>query len=113
MPGGKKVVGSGVGSGSGSISHWYRSISHWYGSGDPDPDPLVIGTDPGIRIRTKMSRIPTLIFLDFSKEYEYAVALAPLELNRELRAHSSPKNMLLTITKTIRSSGGTHELLSW
>ena len=29
------------------------------GSGlDPDPDPLVRGTDPGIRIRTKMSRIP-------------------------------------------------------
>ncbi len=27
---------------------------------DPDPDPLVRGTDPGIRIRirTKMSRIP-------------------------------------------------------
>ncbi len=23
-----------------------------------DPDPLVRGTDPGIRIRTKMSRIP-------------------------------------------------------
>jgi hypothetical protein len=27
---------------------------------EPDPDPLVRGTDPGIRIRTKMSRIPTL-----------------------------------------------------
>jgi hypothetical protein len=26
--------------------------------GIPDPDPLVRGTDPGIRIRTKMSRIP-------------------------------------------------------
>jgi hypothetical protein len=25
---------------------------------DPDPEPLVRGTDPGIRIRTKMSRIP-------------------------------------------------------
>jgi hypothetical protein len=25
---------------------------------EPDPDPLVRGTDPGIRIRTKMSRIP-------------------------------------------------------
>ncbi len=24
----------------------------------PDPDPLVRGTDPGIRIRTNMSRIP-------------------------------------------------------
>ena len=24
---------------------------------DPDPNPLVGGTDPGIRIRTKMSRI--------------------------------------------------------
>ncbi len=26
--------------------------------GDPDPDPLVRGTDRGNRIRTKMSRIP-------------------------------------------------------
>ncbi len=26
--------------------------------GDPDPDPLVRGTDPRIQIRTKMSRIP-------------------------------------------------------
>ncbi len=47
----KKVVGSGVGSGSGS-------------------DPLVRGTDPGIRIRTKMSRIPNtgcqFKILDFS-----------------------------------------------
>jgi hypothetical protein len=25
---------------------------------DPDPDPLARGTDTGIRIRTKMSRIP-------------------------------------------------------
>jgi hypothetical protein len=25
---------------------------------NPDPDPLVRGTDPEIRIRTKMSRIP-------------------------------------------------------
>ncbi len=25
-----------------------------------DPDPLVRGTDPGIRIRTKMSRIPNI-----------------------------------------------------
>ncbi len=25
---------------------------------DPEPDPLVRGMDPGIRIRTKMSRIP-------------------------------------------------------
>jgi hypothetical protein len=25
---------------------------------DPDPKPLVRGTDPGIRIPTKMSRIP-------------------------------------------------------
>ena len=25
---------------------------------EPDPDPLVRGTDPEIRIRTKMSRIP-------------------------------------------------------
>jgi hypothetical protein len=25
---------------------------------DPDPDPLVKGTDSGIRIRTKMTRIP-------------------------------------------------------
>ncbi len=28
---------------------------------DPDPDPLVIGTDPLIRIRTKMSRIHTTL----------------------------------------------------
>ncbi len=27
-----------------------------------DPDPLVRGTDPGIRIRTKMSRIPNTGF---------------------------------------------------
>jgi hypothetical protein len=25
---------------------------------DPDPDPLIRGTDPGIRIRTQMSGIP-------------------------------------------------------
>jgi hypothetical protein len=41
----KKVVGSGVGFGSGSISKRY-------GSGDPD----------SIRIRTKMSRIPNTAF---------------------------------------------------
>ncbi len=30
---------------------------------DPDPDPLVRGTDPGIqiRIRTEMSRIPNTV----------------------------------------------------
>jgi hypothetical protein len=30
----------------------------------PDPDQLVRGTDPGIRIRIKMSRIPKTGFLD-------------------------------------------------
>ncbi len=30
---------------------------------NPDPDPLVRGADP--RIRTKMSRIPTLLPMDF------------------------------------------------
>jgi hypothetical protein len=48
----KKVVGSGAGSGDGSRA----------GS-----DPSVRGTDPGIRIRTKMSRIPCKFKkLDFS-----------------------------------------------
>jgi hypothetical protein len=33
---------------------------------EPDPDPLVKGTDPGIRIRirTKMSRIPNMIYTE-------------------------------------------------
>jgi len=30
---------------------------------DPDPDPVVKGTFPGIRIRTKSSRIPNTAFL--------------------------------------------------
>jgi hypothetical protein len=49
----KKEVGAGTGSG---------SISQRYGSRDPDP--LVRGTDPGIRIRirTKMSQIPNTGF---------------------------------------------------
>ncbi len=29
---------------------------------EPDPDPLFRGTDPGIRIRTKMSWIPNTAF---------------------------------------------------
>jgi hypothetical protein len=28
---------------------------------DPDPDPLVKGTDPGIKIPTKVSRIPNTV----------------------------------------------------
>ncbi len=42
-----------------------KSLKNGVGSGadsdpelDPDPDPLVRSTDPGIRIRTKMLRIP-------------------------------------------------------
>jgi hypothetical protein len=30
---------------------------------ESDPDPLVRGTDPGIRIRTKMSRVPNTDFV--------------------------------------------------
>ncbi len=33
---------------------------------DSDPDPLVIGTDPEIRIRTKMSRIPNTVLSNWS-----------------------------------------------
>jgi hypothetical protein len=33
------------------------------GLSDPYPDPLVRGTDPRIRIRTKMSRIPNTAFM--------------------------------------------------
>ncbi len=42
-----------------------KSLRKGVGSGvGPDPDPLVRGTDPQvqIRMRTKMSRIPTLLF---------------------------------------------------
>jgi len=35
-------------------SHWRRESDPEL---DPEPDPFVRGTDPGIRIRTKMSRI--------------------------------------------------------
>ncbi len=37
---------------------------HWRKKSDPelDPDPLVRGKDPRIRIRTKMSRIPNTGF---------------------------------------------------
>jgi hypothetical protein len=31
----------------------------------PNPDPLVRGLDPGIRIRTKMSRIPNTEIYDY------------------------------------------------
>jgi hypothetical protein len=44
----KKGVESGVGSVVGSADPEL----------EPDPNPLVRGTDPGIRIRTKMARIP-------------------------------------------------------
>ncbi len=30
---------------------------HWWKKQDPEPDPSVRGTEPRIRIRTKMSRI--------------------------------------------------------
>jgi hypothetical protein len=30
---------------------------------EPDPDPLARGTDPGIRIRTKMSQTPNTVSL--------------------------------------------------
>ncbi len=37
--------------------HCWRFEGHWRKEQDPEPDPLVKGTDPRIRIRTKMSRI--------------------------------------------------------
>jgi hypothetical protein len=37
----------------------------WRKESDPDPDPLVRGTYPGIRIRTKMSRVPNTAFFNF------------------------------------------------
>jgi hypothetical protein len=46
-----------------SIKTFYTIIFCWRLEGhrqkeqDPDPDPIVKGTDPRIRIRTKMSRI--------------------------------------------------------
>ncbi len=46
---------------------------------DPEPDPLVRGTDPRIRIRTKMSRTSTL-FLVYQEYFlrEYVSALVYL-----------------------------------
>jgi hypothetical protein len=50
---------------------------------DPDPDPLVICTDPGIRISTKMSRhgsptlAGTLATQDVEELKPYEVALGP------------------------------------
>jgi hypothetical protein len=35
--------------------HWRKDLGPEF---DPDADPLVRGTDTGIRTRTKMSRIP-------------------------------------------------------
>ncbi len=40
------------------IRIWIRRICMFLGLPDPHPDQLVRGTDPRIRIRTKMSRIP-------------------------------------------------------
>ncbi len=55
-----KMKGTRVGSG--SAAKWnVVSASKWYGSATLDPDPLVRGTDPGFRIRIKMSWIPTLL----------------------------------------------------
>ena len=47
-----QMHGSGFGSGSGSFPFLINVLR------DPNQDPLVRGADPGIRIRTKMSRIP-------------------------------------------------------
>jgi hypothetical protein len=49
---------------------------------DPDQDPLVRGTDPGIRIRTKMSRIPNTDWWDCS------TFLTPLKISLEM-AHKA------------------------
>ncbi len=47
-----------------------------YPEADPDPDPLVRGTDPGvrIRIRTKMSRITNTAFKKCSRTAEIVMA---------------------------------------
>ncbi len=47
-------------------SHWRKeSDSELDSELDPDPDPLGRGTDPGIWIRTKMSRIPNTEYKKF------------------------------------------------
>jgi hypothetical protein len=49
----------------------FKSMKKGVGS-DPEPDPLVRGTNPGIRIRirTKMSRIPNTAFNQRSETAE-------------------------------------------
>ncbi len=42
---------------------------------EPDQDPLVRGTDPGIRIHTKMSRISNTDRKVFIKQIKIAVSL--------------------------------------
>ncbi len=45
-------------------NYFLHPQSHWRKELDPDPDPLVKSADPGIRIRTKMSRIPNTEYRD-------------------------------------------------
>ncbi len=47
---------------------FFASLSHWRKESDPEPDPLLRGMDPGIRIPTKMSRIPNTA----RKRYHYS-----------------------------------------
>jgi hypothetical protein len=42
---------------------------------ETDPDPLFRGTDPGIRIRTKMSRIPNTVSQVVSLRFEFQVRM--------------------------------------
>jgi hypothetical protein len=67
-----------------------------------DPDTLVRGTDPGIRIRTKMSRIPNPDFC--------CTAKSPLGCRAETRIRNSnpkppyPKLILVTWRGPLESS---------
>ncbi len=60
-----------------------HSWSHRRKESDPEPDQLVKGTDPGIRIRTKMSRIPNTGKLITIREDQVQGGLRQEESHRE------------------------------
>jgi len=53
-----------------------------------NPDPLARGTDPGIRIRLKMSRIPNTAWSNHYG-FQYSMLLKPLEYLQESPSENS------------------------
>ncbi len=94
-----------------------RRIHMFLGLLDPYPDPLVRGTGPRIRIRTKMSRIPGTdtniveIFIWFSR-LATSWRIAPLLVQSSATSAGAPA----TSPRSVRASNSgkpTHSILSW